>query len=52
MQAIWLEVQDQFAATLTPDARHVLADTGHYVHEDDPDLVEKEIRGLLARIER
>ena len=51
MQAIWLDVQDQFASTLTPDARHVLADTGHYVHEEDPDLVETEIRALLARIE-
>ena len=50
MQAIWLDVQDEFA-TLTPDARHVLADTGHYVHEEDPDLVETEIRALLARIE-
>jgi pimeloyl-ACP methyl ester carboxylesterase len=51
MQAIWLDVQDQFAITLTPDARHVLADTGHYVHDEDPDLVEVEIRALLARIE-
>lgn len=50
MQAIWLKVQDQFA-TLTSDTRHVLADTSHYVHEDDPDLVEAEIRALLARIE-
>jgi pimeloyl-ACP methyl ester carboxylesterase len=52
MQAIWLELQDEFATTLTPDARHVLADTGHYVQDEDPDLVETEIRALLARIER
>ena len=51
LQAIWLEAQDDFATALTPDARHVLADTSHYVHEDDPDLVEKEIRTLLARTE-
>jgi pimeloyl-ACP methyl ester carboxylesterase len=51
LQALWLEAQDQFATTLTPDARHVLAATGHYVHEDDPALVETEIRALLARIE-
>ena len=49
MQAIWLKTQDEFAATLTPDARHVLAETGHYVHVDDPDLVVLEIRALLAR---
>jgi pimeloyl-ACP methyl ester carboxylesterase len=52
MQAIWLDVQDQFATSITRDARHVLADAGHYVHEDNPDLVETEIRALLARIER
>ena len=51
LQAIWLKVEDEFAATLTPDARHVLADTGHFVHVDDPDLVEMEIRALLARTE-
>ena len=51
MQAIWLKIHDEFAATLTPDARHVLADTGHYVHVDDPDLVVMEIRALLARTE-
>jgi hypothetical protein len=28
-----------------------LADTGHYVHVDNPDLVVMEIRALLARIE-
>jgi hypothetical protein len=50
LQALWLEAQDKFAATLTPDARHVLADTGHYAHEDDPDLVETEISALLALI--
>jgi pimeloyl-ACP methyl ester carboxylesterase len=49
LEAIWLEAQDDFAS-LTPDARHVLADTGHYVHEDEPDLVETEIRALLAQI--
>ena len=52
LQALWLEAQDTFATTLTPDARHVVADTGHYAHEDDPDLVETEIRALLARIKR
>ncbi len=49
MQAIWLKIQDEFGATLTPDVRHVLAETGHHVHVDDPDLVVAEIRALLAR---
>jgi len=51
MQAIWLKTQDEFAAAVTPNARHVLADTGHFVHVDDPDMVEMEIRALLARTE-
>ena len=51
LQAIWLNAQDEFATALTPDARHVLADTGHFVHVDDPRLVEMEIRALLARTE-
>ena len=49
IQAVWLEVQADYAA-LTPDARHVLADTSHYVHDDDPDLVTREIEALLDRI--
>jgi pimeloyl-ACP methyl ester carboxylesterase len=51
MQAIWLDLQDRFAATLTPDAHHVLAKTGHYVQEEAQDLVVTEIRALLARLE-
>jgi pimeloyl-ACP methyl ester carboxylesterase len=50
MQAIWLELQDEYAA-LRPDARHVEAATGHYIHEEDPDLVIKEIRSLLTLVE-
>jgi pimeloyl-ACP methyl ester carboxylesterase len=49
LQAIWLQAQDEFA-TLTPDARHVLAETPHYVQERDPALVEREIRALLQRM--
>lgn len=49
IQAVWLEVQSEYAA-LTPDARHVLADTSHYVHDDDPDLVISEIEALLDRV--
>lgn len=43
----WLELQDEYAALL-PDARHVEAPTGHYVHDEDPDLVIRGIRTLLA----
>jgi pimeloyl-ACP methyl ester carboxylesterase len=50
LQAIWLDGHVRFAATLTPDARHVLANTGHYVQEEDPDLVELEVRTILARL--
>ena len=40
------------AATVTHGLRPaypVLAETGHYVHVDDPDLVEREIREILER---
>ena len=50
LQSIWLDAQEVYAG-LTPDARHVLADTSHYVHNDDADLVEREIRDLLARVD-
>lgn len=48
LQEIWIEAQETYGE-LTPDARHVLADTTHYVHNDDPELVEQEIRDLLAK---
>jgi len=50
MQAIWLELQDGYAG-LRPDARHIEVPTGHYVHEEDPDLVVDEILSLLAKID-
>lgn len=46
MQAIWLDLQDEYAA-LRPNARHLVVPTGHYVHEADPDLVVAEIRSIL-----
>lgn len=49
LQAIWLDAQEVYG-DLAPGARHVLADTGHYVHDDDPDLVEAEIRSLLEQL--
>lgn len=49
MQAIWLELQNQYAQ-LRPDARHIKISTGHYVHEEHPDLVVDEIRNLLAKV--
>lgn len=50
MQAIWLELQDEYAE-LRPDARHVKVATGHYAHNEDPDLVVDEILNLLAKID-
>ena len=50
MQAIWLELQDGYAG-LRPDARHIEVPTGHYVHDEDPDLVVDEILSLLAKVD-
>jgi pimeloyl-ACP methyl ester carboxylesterase len=50
MQAIWLELQDGYAK-LRPDARHVKVPTGHYVHNEDPDLVVDEILRLVAKVD-
>jgi pimeloyl-ACP methyl ester carboxylesterase len=50
LQEIWIDAQTEYAE-LTPDTRHVLAETGHYVHNDDPELVVAEIRMLLERLE-
>lgn len=49
LQALWLHAQESYAK-LTPRTRHVVADTSHYVHDDDPGLVETEIRALLDRL--
>jgi len=49
MQAIWLELQDEYAA-LRPDSVHIETPTGHYVQDENPDLVLTEIRNLLARV--
>jgi pimeloyl-ACP methyl ester carboxylesterase len=51
MRTIWLELQDEYAA-LRPDARRIEASTGHYVQDEDPDLVVGEILRLLASIGR
>jgi pimeloyl-ACP methyl ester carboxylesterase len=50
LQEIWIEAQNDYAE-LTPDTRHVLAATSHYVHNDDPDLVVAEIRMLLDQLD-
>lgn len=51
LQPIWIDAQETYATALTPDARHALAETSHYVHNDDPDMVEREIRDLLAKVD-
>ena len=47
LQATWIEVQTELADLI--GARQVLAEASHYVHADDPDLVEREIRDLIER---
>jgi pimeloyl-ACP methyl ester carboxylesterase len=49
MQAVWLDVQDDYAS-LTSNARRVRVDTGHYVQQEQPDVVISEILALLERI--
>jgi pimeloyl-ACP methyl ester carboxylesterase len=49
LQAVWLDAQATYA-TLTSQTKQVLADTSHYVHNDNPDLVVSEIRALLDRL--
>jgi len=46
MQIAALTLADEFAADHT-SARRVKADTSHYVHADDPDLVISEILRIV-----
>lgn len=46
IKEIWSALQAEHAG-LQPNARHVLAEAGHYVHVDDPDLVVEEILRML-----
>lgn len=49
VKSAWMEMQDELAA-LSSDSRHVtVADAGHYMHLDLPDVVVTEIRKLVAR---
>jgi pimeloyl-ACP methyl ester carboxylesterase len=50
VQRGWAVLQAEHAR-LRPDARHVSTDAGHYVHEDDPDLVVAEISRMLALLD-
>ena len=47
LQETWIDVQTGLAEII--GAKHVLAETSHYVHVDDPDLVVDEIRDLIER---
>ena len=47
LQETWIDVQTGLAEII--GAKHVLAETSHYVHLDDPDLVVDEIRDLIER---
>lgn len=46
VKEVWSALQAEHAG-LQPNARHVLAEAGHYVHVDDPDLVVEEILRML-----
>jgi pimeloyl-ACP methyl ester carboxylesterase len=49
MRSLWLELQADLAA-LSNDASHVVARRGgHFVQNDDPEVVVKAIRGVLER---
>ena len=50
VERVWADLQAEHAR-LRPDARHVLADAGHYVHIDDPELVLREIIGTLSNFD-
>ncbi len=49
-QAIWLQTQQAFAEAVT-NGRYILADgSGHYIHQDNPELVIMEILLLLETV--
>jgi len=50
MRDIWLDLQDDYAA-LRPDSRHIEAPTGHYIQDEDPDLVVNEILRMLESLD-
>ena len=49
VQSVWTELQRELAG-LRPNARHVLAATGHYVHQGDADLVVSEISRMREEL--
>jgi pimeloyl-ACP methyl ester carboxylesterase len=50
MDAVHRELQDDYASVV-PGARHVVVETGHYVQDEQPDLVVDEIQAMLELIE-
>ena len=49
VQSVWMELQRELVG-LRPNARHVLAATGHYVHQGDADLVVSEISRMREEL--
>lgn len=50
IQEVWLDVQREFAAGLV-NGRYVVAEgSGHFIHQDDPELVVTEIRRMVEQI--
>ncbi len=48
-QAVWLEVQQEFADDLASGRLQIAQDAGHYIHKDAPEMVIAAIRELLPQ---
>ena len=49
--ALWTELQEDLAG-LVPGSRHVVAEeSGHYIHQSQPDLVVEAIRAVVAAVQ-
>jgi TAP-like protein len=50
IESTWLASHD-FLAALVPDGRHVIAEkSGHYIQQDQPDLVIKAVRQVVKAV--
>ena len=48
-QAVWLEVQQEFADSLASGRLQIAKGAGHYIHKDAPEMVIVAIRELLPQ---
>ncbi len=50
-QKLWMEMQQEYAK-LTGHSKHIVsAESGHYVHHDDPRAVIEAVRGVVERVQ-